>query len=431
MQIKDVLQRKGEVELVGWVHDLKDLGGIKFIQLRDSTGIIQVTIVKNKTDRKLLEVTKNLIKETLIKVKGSIQVSRNGNPEILPSNIEVITLSEKSLPIPINRETSTVGQEKRFEWRSLDLRKLRQQAIFRIQSAIVKGMSDYLISEGYLQVFTPCLIGAASESGSELFPVIYYDKEAYLRQDPQLHRQLTIAGGVPKLFEIGPSWRAEQHHTRKHLSEYRVCAVELAFIKDEFETMKVEERLIIAALSRVKEKCKRDLDFLKLKITIPKLPFLVLRFPEIRTILKGRGKHMAEGEDLDTEAEQILWEYVQEKYGREFYFVIDFPSEIKPFYVMKKDDDPKLARSVDLYYRGVELSSGGQREHRYTKLMQAIKDKGLKESEIEWFTKVFKYGVAPHGGFAIGIERLTQSLLKIRQIRDCVLFPRDPEMLVP
>jgi len=431
MQIADIKSGMEKIEIEGWVHEFRDLGGLKFVQLRDSTGIIQITVIKDKSEKKVIDIVSGITKESAIKVEGKVQKSKKVGLEIIPSKITIISKSEKGLPIPISRETSDVGQEKRFEWRSLDLRKLRQQAIFKIQSVLVEGISEYLLKEGFTQVFTPCLMGVASESGSEVFPVIYYDKEAFLRQDPQLHRQLTIAGGISKIFEIGPAWRAEQSHTSKHLCEHRVCAVELAFIKDEYDTMKVEERLVVEALSKVKEKCKKELEILGVKIEVPRTPFPVLKFPDICKILKEKGKHLSEGEDLDSEAEQILWEYVQEKYDAEFYFITGFPSAVKPFYVMKIDETPKWARSVDLYFRGLELSSGGQREHRYDKLMQAVKDKGVKDSEIEWFTKIFRYGVAPHGGFAIGIERLTQSLLKIKQIRDCALFPRDPEMLVP
>lgn len=431
MQIEDIKQEKEKVEVEGWVYDFKDLGGIKFIQVRDPTGTIQITIAKDRSEEQLLETAKEVTKGSAIKVKGKVQRSKKGGFEIIPSKMKVLSKSEKTLPIPIIRETSGVGQEKRFEWRCLDLRKSRQQAIFKIQSTLIEGLYEYLLKEGYLQVFTPCLMGVASESGSDVFPIIYFDKEAFLRQDPQLHRQLTIAGGFPKIFDIGPAWRAEESHTSKHLCEHRVCAVELAFIEDESDTMKVEEELIVAALSKVKEKCEKELKRLGVEIKVPETPFPVLKFPEIYEILKEKGKQLNEGESLDSEAEQILWEHVQEKYGAEFYFITGFPSAAKPFYVMKIDETPKWARSVDLYFRGVELSSGGQREHRYDKIMEAAKEKGIKESEIEWFTKFFRFGVPPHGGFAIGIERLTQSILKIKQIRDCVLFPRDPEMLVP
>ena len=434
MQIKDITKDSKKVELNAWVHDYRDIGGLKFLILRDSTGIIQVTIVKNKTDKSILDQLENLTIESVVNVVGEVKENKKVNDgiEIIPEKINVVVRSAPKLPISITEKGITTGQSKRLDWRCLDLRKLKHQAIFRVQSALLEGIREYLLNNGFIQVFTPCILGVASESGSEVFPIIYFDREAFLRQDPQLHRQLTIAGGMQRIFDIGPAWRAEQSHTTKHLCEHRVCAVESAFIKDERDTMRIEEQLIVSALKKVKEKCEKELEnFEGLEIKIPKTPFPELKFPDIYKILEEKGKKLGEGQDLDTESEKILWDYVKEKYDSEFYFVNRFPSKVKPFYVMKVDEDPKWARSVDLYFKGLELSSGGQREHRYDKIMQAVKDKGMKESEVEWFTKFFEYGVPPHGGFAIGIERLTQSLLDIENIRDCVLFPRDPERLVP
>lgn len=433
MDIKKITTKSGSVEIAGWIHDLRDIGGLKFIQLRDSTGIIQITVDKNTAPKDVLDSIKDISPETAVIVKGKVLENPKAKTglELVPESFEVVSKSEKELPISVVEKKITTGLSKRLDWRSLDLRKLRQQAIFQVQSALLEGMQETLFKEGFTQVFTPCLMGVASESGAEVFPLIYFDREAFLRQDPQLHRQLTIAGGLKKVFDIGPAWRAEQSHTTKHLCEHRVCAVESAFIKDETDTMRIEETVIISALTKVNEKCKFELETLGIEIKIPKAPFPELRFPEIYEIIRKKGKEIEDGEDLDSEADKILWEYVKETYGCEFYFLNRFPSSLKPFYVMKVDEEPEYARSVDLCFKGLELSSGGQREHRYEKIIEAIKSKGQSESETEWFAKFFKYGVPPHGGFAIGIERLTMSLLDIENIRDCTLFPRDPERLVP
>jgi len=433
MDIRNLTATSGTITLNGWVHDLRDMGGLKFLLLRDSTGIIQITIVKKDVPEKLLGTIKGLTAESVISVTGKVQANTKvkSGVEIIPTTITLLALAKPELPISVTEKAITTGQAKRLDWRCLDLRKLKHQAIFRIQSALLEGMTTYLLGNGFTQVFTPCILGVASESGSEVFPLIYFDREAFLRQDPQLHRQLTIAGGITKIFDIGPAWRAELSHTNKHLCEHRVCAVEAAFIKDEYDTMRLEEQLIIAALTNVKKKCAQDLELLEVKLTIPKAPFPVLQFPEIYDIVRTRGKKIEEGEDLDAEADALVWEHVREKLKTEFYFVNRFPSRIKPFYVMKNDADPRWARSVDLNFKGMELSSGGQREHRYEKLMENVKNKGMNASEVEWFTQFFQYGVPPHGGFAIGIERLTMSLLNIENVRDCVLFPRDPERLVP
>lgn len=433
LEISKISATSGNVMINGWVHDLRDMGGLKFLLLRDSTGIIQVTVVKKEASQEVLNTVKELTPESVITVVGKVQANSkvNSGIEIIPESIALLSKSKPELPISVAEKAITTGLAKRLDWRSLDLRKLKHQAIFRIQSALLEGMTEYLLQNGFTQVFTPCILGVASESGSEVFPLIYFDREAFLRQDPQLHRQLTIAGGIPKIFDIGPAWRAELSHTNKHLCEHRVCAVESSFIKDEFDTMRIEEQVIISALTKVKQKCAEDLKLLDVTLTIPKAPFPVLQFPEIYDITRKRGKKIEDGEDLDSEADKLVWEHVKEKLKTEFYFINRFPSKIKPFYVMRNDAEPRWARSVDLNFKGLELSSGGQREHRYAQLMENVKIKRMKEAEVEWFTKFFQYGVPPHGGFAIGIERLTMSLLDIENVRDCVLFPRDPERLVP
>jgi len=253
----------------------------------------------------------------------------------------------------------------------------------------------------------------------------------FLRQDPQLHRQLTIAGGIEKIYDIGPSWRAEKSHTVRHLCEHRTCAVELAFIDSEQDTMRVEEQVITSAFKKVNEDCKKELEELEVTLKVPKSPFPELRFPEVYEILKKKGKKIEQGEELDLEAERLLWQYIQEKYpGAEFYFLNKFPFKKKPFYV-RKEDNSEQARSVDLYYKGIEMSSGGQRENRYKELMENIKEKKLNPKSVEWFTQFFKYGVPPHGGFALGIERITMVLLGLENIREAVLFPRDTERVAP
>ncbi len=420
------------VLLKGWVAQLRDLGGLKFFLLRDSEGLVQVTLKKGESPPALMKVVVGLNREDCVAVRGAVRSAKQapGGLEIIPDTIGVISRSEPTLPIDIDSKIET-GLDKRHDWRSLDLRNPRNLAIFRIQSKLVEGMQDWLIRNGYIQVFTPCLMGAASEGGSDVFPVIYYDKEVFLRQDPQLHRQLVIAGGFDKIYDIGPSWRAEPSHTTRHLCEHRGVAVEAAFIMDETDTMRIEEGLVISGLKRVSMDCKPELEILEKRVKIPDAPFPELRFPRIYDILERLGKKIEFGDEPDREGEMLLFEHVKKKYNHEFYFLNRFPFKKKPFYVMRVDEDPKWARSVDLVFNGVELSSGGQREHRYDKLMQQVREKKMNPGGIEWFTKFFKYGVSPHGGFCLGIERATQQLLDIKNIRDTALFPRTPERFLP
>lgn len=428
--IEDV--KLGEsVLLKGWIYEIRDLAKLKFLLLRDSSGIVQCIVKDGNLVKKISELTLESVVEITGKVnkaKVKAELARH-DIEVEVSDLKVLNKAEK-LPIHVNEKTITTTLPKRLDYRSLDLRKPKIRAIFKIQSALVEGMQNYLDKQGFIQVFTPCLIGVASESGSEVFEVNYFNKKAFLRQDPQLHRQLTILGGIEKLYDIGPSWRAEKSHTVKHICEHRTCAVELAFIKSEQDTMRVEEQLVVSAIKNVLDKCKNELDLLGIKLKVPKTPFPELRFPEIYDILKKKGKDIY-GEDLDAEAEKILWEYVKTKYNAEFYFFNRFPHKIKSFYVMEEDKNPEWAKSVDLNFRGMEMSSGGQREHRYEKIIKNIKERGMSLKSVEWFTKFFKYGAPPHGGFAIGIERLTQVLLGLQNIREATLFPRDTERLSP
>ncbi len=288
---------------------------------------------------------------------------------------------------------------------------------------------EWLRDHGFLRVFTPAIIGAASESGAEVFKVRYFDREAYLRQDPQLHRQLTVIGGLEKIYDLGVNWRAELSHTPRHLSEFRSMAVEMGFISSELDTMRVEEELIKAGIKRVLEERERELELLNVELEVPKTPFPELRFPKIYDILEEMGKEIEYGEEYDTESERLLWNYVKEEYNSDFFFVNRFPFKVKPFYVMKEDDT--WARSVDLLYKGLELSSGGQREHRYEVLISQILEKGMNPKNLEWFTKFFAYGAPPHGGFAIGIERLVMKMLNLSNIKEAALFPRDPERVLP
>ena len=421
-----------KILLKGWIHEIREMSKMKFLLLRDLSGIVQCVLKQGNKG-----FNKELTLESVVEIQGRVRKAKLTNKELTFKNIEVdiselrVLNKAEELPIQVNEKKASTGLDKRLDYRSLDLRKPEIKAIFKIQSALIEGMQNYLNKNGFMQVFTPSLIGVASESGSEVFEVKYFNKKAFLRQDPQLHRQLTILGGIEKLYDIGPSWRAEKSHTVKHICEHRTCAVEFAFIKDEKDTMKVEEEMVVCAIKNVIKKCKNELDLLGVKLKVPKTPFPELRFPEIYEILKKKGKNIY-GKDLDAEAEKILGDYVKKKYNSDFYFFNGFPHKIKPFYVMEGDKGKEQwAKSVDLNFRGVELSSGGQREHRYEKIIKNVKEKGIPPESVGWFTKFFKYGAPPHGGFAIGIERLTQVLLNLSNIRESVLFPRDTERTTP
>ncbi len=384
------------------------------------------------TSQELIDLAEDIKDEFVIAVKGTVKANKIApkGREIIPKEIEIISRTVAILPVSVSGKIES-NLDTRLDNRVLDLRRPEVLAVFKIQSKLVEGMQDYLREDGFQQIFTPCLMGAASESGAEVFPVVYFNKSAFLRQDPQLHRQLAVISGLDRIYDLGPSWRAEPSHTPRHLCEHRGCAVELGFIKDEYEVMKVEENLVIAGIRKVKEECKEDLELLEKEIEVPSAPFPELKFPLIYEILEEFGKKIPFGEDYDRESETILANYVREKYKSDFFFVNRFPFKVKPFYVMRVDEDPQWARSVDLIYKGLEVSSGGQREHRYEKIIEQLKEKGISLVGMQWFTEHFKYGAPPHGGFNIGIERMTMQLLDLSNVREAALFPRTPERLLP
>jgi aspartyl-tRNA synthetase len=422
-----------EVIVMGFVRELRDIGKLKFIKLADREGFIQITVKKGVTLLKVIEKIETLGREDVIAVKGTVKENREApnGIEIIPIDIKIINVAEKPLPLELETKKTPALLNTRLDQRPLDLRKPENTALFKIQSKIVEGMQNFLFKKGFLQVFTPCLMGSSSEGGSDVFVVPYFDKEAFLRQDPQLHRELVIISGFDKIFDLGPNWRAEKSNTTFHLCEHRGIAPEIGFIRDETDIMRLEEQVVVESIKFVLENCQNELKILNKKITVPKIPFPELRFPEIYKILGELGLKLKNGEDLNREAENLLAGYVKEKYDNDFFFINRFPSSLKPFYVMRVDEEPKYARSVDLIYKGLEMSSGGQREHRHKELIKNTKDKKLNLKDFEWFTNFFKYGAPPMGGFCLGIERFTMKLLNLENIREAALFARDPERLLP
>lgn len=420
------------VVLCGWVHDIKDLARTRFIWLRDRQGIAQITIMKPEASPEILKESEALGKEDVIAVQGNPvkeRIAKVGS-EITPTKIELIVKAQAAVPLDISGKIES-NLDARLDWRVIDLRRRENLAVFQIQSKLVEGMVEYLNQNDYLQVFTPCLLGGTSEGGAEVFKVDYFGKEAFLRQDPQLHRQLCIAAGFDKIYDLGPNWRAELSHTPRHLCEHRGMAVEFGFMNDETDMMRVEEEVVIAAIEKVKEECARELELSHVVAEIPNTPFPEIRFPEVYGILEQYGKKLPYGSDIDKEGETLLCQYVREKHKTDAFFINRFPFKVKPFYVMRVDDDPQWTRGVDLVYRDVEQSSGGQREHRYDKIMEQLKEKQVDPEGMKWFTEPFKFGVPPHGGFCLGIERFTMSFLGMQNVREATLFPRTPERLVP
>ena len=420
------------IVLAGWVHEIKDLARTRFIWIRDRHGIAQDTILKSSATPEIMKSSDGLGREDVIAVEGKPvkeRVAKVGS-EISPVKIQLITKALETSPLNVSGNIDS-NLDARLDWRVIDLRRRENLAIFLIQSKLVEGMIDYLEQNDYLQVFTPCLLGGTSEGGAEVFKVDYFGREAFLRQDPQLHRQLCIAAGFERIYDLGPNWRAELSHTPRHLCEHRGMAVEFGFMNDETDMMRVEEELVIAAIQKVKNQCDRELGLLKVNAELPRTPFPEVRFPEVYEILEQYGKKLPYGSDIDKESEALLCRFVKEKHKSDAFFISRFPSKVKPFYVMRVDEEPQWARSVDFIFKDTEQSSGGQREHRYEKIMEQLKERQMSEEGMKWFTDPFKFGVPPHGGFCLGIERFTMSFLGKENIRETTLFPRTPERLLP
>jgi aspartyl-tRNA synthetase len=421
-----------KVHLAGWVHDVRILGGISFVLLRNSRGIIQVAAPRKEVPAAVMETIGGLHQEDVITVEGLVKESRAARLgfEVVPSSVEVI--SKAAVPLPLDpRGVTPASLDTRLLWRSLELRRPEASAIFEVENAVVQGFEVFLRGEGFIRAFTPSIIGGVSEGGSDVFKVDFYGKAAFLRQDPQLHRQLTIAGGFDRIYDLGTNWRAEVSHTTRHLSEHRTIAPEMAFITDERDTMRMQERMVVAGVKQVIEECASELQTLKVDLEVPKTPFPEVAFPAAYETLKKLGRNVPRHEDIDEMSQRALSEHVRKETGSEFFFLNRFPSAAKPFYVMHVDDEPEFARSVDLVYKGLELSSGGQREHRHDKIVAQIKEKGFDAAGLSWFTEPFRYGVPPHGGYSFGIERFVAYLLGIQNIKEAALFPRDPETLQP
>lgn len=431
--VEEIRAKVGQsVRLAGWVHDVRLLGGINFVLLRNREGIVQITAPKKAVSGEVLDVVESLHPEDVIVCTGLVKdskIARNGF-ELIPASLAV--LSASATPLPLDpRGVTDANLDTRLEWRTLDLRRPETAALFKIEASLIHGMESYLRERGFLQVFTPSILGGISEGGSEVFKLDYYGSPAFLRQDPQLHRQLAMAGGLERVYDLGPNWRAELSHTPRHISEHRTIAPEMSFISDERDTMRVEEAMIVSGIRSVVRDCTPELELLRVPLEEPKTPFPELSFPDIYSTLEGMGHRLPEDQDLDRESEKLLSEYVKREFGADFFFVNRFPSRVKPFYVMRVDEEPRYARSVDMMYKGLELSSGGQREHRYDKIIEQIREKGMDEASLKWFTEPFRYGVPPHGGFSLGIERFTAQMLNIGSIKEAALFPRDPERLQP
>ncbi len=410
-----------KVIVAGWLYDSRDLGKIRFIILRDISGEIQITAVKNETNKKIFELMGKTSRESVIVISGTVKRSDKapGGREIAPEKIEVLAEAEYPLPIDVS-DFSKTELPKRLDYRFLDLHRKRTQAIFRIQTVIAGAFREYFYEKGYMELQPPCIISAASEGGTELFPVQYFEQKAYLAQSPQLYKQM-LACSIEKTFMITPIWRAEKHNTPRHINEIRQMDIEVAFLNQE-GIMKELEEVVKHIVEKVIENCKAEIKLLGVKLKIPKGVYLSYE----EAIKKVNGKI---GDDFTPEQERKLCAM----YPGDIVFTHSWPSSIKPFYIMPEgeDKDAKLSEGFDALYGGVEICSGGQRIHLPELLIERLKAKGLNPKSFKSYIDSFRYGAPPHSGCSIGLERLTQIICGLDNIKEATLFPRDRDRLTP
>jgi aspartyl-tRNA synthetase len=422
----------GETATVaGWVHEIRDLGGIAFLILRDTTGKLQIKFEKDEMDDDLVETGLGVHRETVLSVTGSVEKEERAptGVELVPEEMAVLAEADPELPLDpsgkVDAELPT-----RLDNRTLDLRKSEIQAIFEIRAAVLDGVRDAFRDLNCTEINTPKIVATGTEGGTELFPVTYFGREAFMNQSPQLFKQLMIGSGLERVFEIGPIFRAEEHNTPRHLNEATSIDFESAFINDS-EAMDVCEAIVVAAYEAVAERCADHLETLGLgdSFTMPDTGFPRLSYGEAIERINATGEldaPLAWGEDLSTEAERALGSEVGGHY-----FVTDWPSEIKPFYIKNRDGDETLSTGFDLMHPRLELVSGGQREHRHDHLIEGFEQQGLEPEAFEYYTKMFRYGMPPHAGWGLGGERLVMTMLDLDNIRETVLFPRDRQRLSP
>lgn len=414
-----------EVEVKGWVDRIRDMRRIQFMDLRDNTGYVQAS--NFKSGRPIDDVISDLPAESTVKVYGEVVPNKNrlNDHEIQIADLEVYSKPQGVIPI-----TADAGVEARLDWPHLDIRRPERKLIFDIQTTAEHAMREWWMQNGFTEMHSPKLISGASESGSELFTLDYFGKTASLAQSPQFYKQMAMAAGMDKVFEIGPVFRANKSRTKRHDTEFTMIDKEIAWIDSHEDVMQMEEEWLSYVLSAVAERHGDEIykTFGK-EVVVPKTPFPRMTLADTTAYLQSQG-YQADGLDLDPEAERQIGKHVKDKYGSEFVYITDYPNESRPFYHMR-DDTTGLTKSFDLLWGGIEVTTGAQREHRYDKLMEQIAEKGVDPESLGRYTDFFKYGIPPHGGCGIGLTRLLMNITGIDNVRDVTYVYRGVNRLTP
>lgn len=425
MKIAEI--KPGKVEFQGFIENLRDKKNMQFVVIRDLSGKIQITVIKSERPE-IAEIFSHATLESTVKVTGTAvqnEYVKLGGMEVIPDSVEITSRAEA---LPISDDSSI---DQRLDYRWIDLRQEKNQLMFQVETVLLSAMREYLLNNHFIEIHTPKFIASASESGSEVFEVKYFNRKAYLAQSPQFYKQMAMASGFERVFEIAPCFRAEKSHTKKHATEFTSFDVEFSYINSFLDVVNLEAEMITYALKKVKERFGEKIkEIFGVEINVPTLPFPQMKLRDIYDELEKRYNFTVSEEektDLTTEAERLCEKLAKDKFNHEFLVVTDYPPDKRAFYHMRENG---ILQGYDLIWKGIEITSGAQREHRYEEIKKNAEEKGLGD-DVKFYLEFFKYGIPPHGGFAIGVDRLIMLLLNIPTIKDTMFLFRGPDRLTP
>jgi len=432
LEIKDLPQHIGEVVTIcGWVETIRDQKKRQFVILRDRSGLVQM--IHEKEGREALTaVVSSLTPESTIEVTGIIvtnEIVKLGKLELVVDSIRIYAIAAS--PLPINEDAAL---DNRLDWRFIDLRRPQNRLIFQLQTVAEHAMRNFWREHGFIEVHSPKFMETASESGGELFKVEYFGKTAYLAQSPQFYKQMAMAAGFNRIFEVGPVFRANPSFTSRHDTEFTSVDVEISWIKSHEDVMCLEEEWLRYVLASVKAELGDQIKQLYgIDIMVPEIPFPRVTMEDVYAILANEGYTVTRAVkgDLDPEGERMISRHVKEKFGHDFVFVIDYPVSARAFYHMRHEDRPDLTKSFDLLWKGLEVTTGAQREHRYDTLVRQAVEKGFSLGPLQHYLDFFKYGCPPHGGYGFGLSRMLMILLGLNNVREVTYLYRGPNRLSP
>jgi nondiscriminating aspartyl-tRNA synthetase len=425
----DAIARAGQmVRLAGWVHNLRDFREVKFLILRDRGGLIQ-TVVSPSSGIDVQKVGK----EFVVEVEGLVVADprARGGSEVHLSSLKVLARAEEP-PLEINRPAvlEKTHLDKILDHRPISVRALPIRAVFKVQAEILRAFSEYLRSQGFTEFKSSKIVATGTEGGANLFQIEYFERKAYLAQSPQFYKQTMVGSGFERVFEVGPVYRAEKHETARHVNEYTSLDFEMGFIRDEQDVISMQVGLIRHICREVADRCAAEIELLGARVPEVGEKIPQVTFKEAVKLVESSGHPLPAG-DLDPEGERRLSEWALKEHGSEFLYVVGFPLAYRPMYTFFRADDPAVSRSFDLLFRGLEITTGSQRIHDHDLLVQKMRERGLDPAKYAGYLTIFKHGMPPHGGLAIGLERLTMQLLGLTNVKEATLFPRDRRRLEP